>query len=312
MPIAGAVCLLVTAGFLLRALKRLRGTTLTTAAWWGLTGTMIAVIAQTVELMNDTARSGWIDLTWYLSAVVLLCPGIAVLGARRPNAAVWAFFILVPLVLVMMWPALASTRVLKAGVPLELEEPALIGFAIVLVMATGNYFGTRYTLPAILYAAGLVLIVAPMSATVPDMFPGRELARLQASVSLCCAAGLATSRARPWNGPDVYRFDRLWIDFVDTFGMVWAKRVMDRVNESARHEKWTKHLDWLGFAPNGEAATSEENHRTEERIEHTLRWLLKRFVSEEWVDARVNAPDSTNTSTPETTAGNAPPPAGCL
>ncbi|MDA1162761.1 MAG: hypothetical protein O3B13_06645 [Planctomycetota bacterium] len=289
MQVAAAISLLITAALVASGLKRLRGTTLTTAGWWSVAGCGIALTALVLELVVPAGRSGWADLCWYLAAVVLLCPGIAVLGARRPNAQVWGMFILVPLVLVLMWPAAASTRVIKAGVPLELEEPAIIGFGIVLIMGCGNYFGTRYTLPTILFVVSLMLLVAPLSATVPEVFPDRELARLLASLALCCAAGLATLRARHWNSTTVDRFDRLWIDFVDSYGLVWAKRVMDRINESAQHEKWMKHLELHGFVPTAESSSADELIRTEERIEHTFRWLLKRFVEPEWIDARIGA-----------------------
>ena len=288
MPIATVISLLISVALVGCGYKRLRGTTLTTAAAWSIAGLSVALGVQAAELLLPATHSGWLDLGWYGASVLLLCPGIAVLGARRPNAQVWAMFVLIPLVLVLMWPAAASTRVVRAGVPLELEEPAIIGFGLVLIMSSGNYFGTRYTLPIMLYAAAQVLIVAPMSATVPDVFPDRELARLLASMSLCLATVVATIRSHARPDASIDPFNRLWIDFVDSFGLVWAKRVMDRVNESARHEKWTKHLDWHGFVPNGSITDADGDSRTAERIEHTFRWLLKRFVEPEWIDSRLN------------------------
>lgn len=301
MLIAGAICLLPTIAMAVFALKRLRGTTLTTAAFWSIAGLLTALVAHGLGLTVAVEQSGWVDLCWYLAAVLLLCPGIAVLGARRPNAQVWAIFILVPLVLVLMWPALASTSVIKSGVPLELEAPAIIGFGIVLIMASGNYFGTRYTLPTFLYVASLVLMVAPMSVTAPESFPGKELSRLLASLSLFAAIGLATLRSHPYPGYEVNRFDRLWIDFVDSFGLVWAKRVMERVNESAHHEKWAKQLEWQGFVPRADPSSPpDDTSHTEERMEHTFRWLLKRFVNPEWIDARLNETPQPQADAPET------------
>lgn len=290
MYIITGICLVLTFWLAGIAGSRLKGTTLATAATWCRGGLAVAVIAVSLHLSPNETPAGQIDLAWYLASVLMLCPGIAVLGARRPNARVWGLFVLLPLVLVLMWPAVASTRVLKAGVPLELEEPALIGFGLVLIMASGNYLGTRYTLSTMLYAVAMVLLVAPMSATVPDIFPDRELSRMLASLALLSAASIAMLRSCAKPPPDVGRFDRLWIDFVDTFGMVWAKRVMDRMNQSAEHEKWTKRLEMHAFVSMNLHATAEETSRTEERIEHTFRWLMKRFTDNYWVDSRLGKP----------------------
>lgn len=285
-----------------RSLKRLRRTTLPTAAWCAIAALSIAVVAQSIEFINPAQSAGWIDLGWYFAAVVLLCPGIAVLGARRPGAAAWAFFVLLPLVLVLMWPAAASFQVARPADPIEIEVPALVGFGLVLIMSGGNYFGTRYTLSTFFYAAAIVLLVAPMSAAVPDFFPERTTARFMASLAILLAIAETNRRSNPIPDDGISRLDVLWFDFMDSFGMVWAKRVMDRINETARHEKWTMQLELHGFvpqaeSPTAESPTAEELLRTEERIEHTFRFLLKRFVDPEWIDARLQAP----------TVGQAPP-----
>jgi len=288
--------LLISLWLVARSLKRLRQTTLPTAAWCAITGLMLAVVAQSIELIDPAQSTGWVDLGWYFAAVVLLCPGIAVLGARRPGASAWAFFVLLPLVLVLMWPAVASFQVARPADSIEIEVPALVGFGLVLVMSGGNYFGTRYTMPTFYYAAAIVLLVVPMSVAAPDFFPERSMARFMASLGFLLAIGEASSRSNAAPNDEISRFDVLWFDFMDSFGMVWAKRVMDRVNESARHEKWAMHLELHGFVPIAEPPSADELLRTDERIEHTFRWLMKRFVDPEWIDARLQEP----------TAGQAP------
>ena len=279
--------LLISLWIVARSLKHLRQTTLPTATWCAIGGLAIAACAQSVELANPSESNGWVDLGWYFAAVILLCPGIAVLGARRPGASTWAFFVLLPLVLVLMWPAVASFQVARLADPLEIESPALVGVCLVLVMSGGNYFGTRYTLSMLYFAAALILMVVPMSVAAPDFFPERSAARFVASLGLLLALAETNRRSRAVPDDDVSRFDVLWFDFMDSFGVVWAKRVMDRVNESARHENWTRRLELHGFVPHGEPSTPAEEARTEERMEHTFRWLLKRFVNPEWIDARL-------------------------
>lgn len=278
--------LLITLLLAARSRRLLRHTTLTTASTWSIAAVCVSLTACIVDVTVQADHTGWSDLAWYAAAITLLCPGIAVLGARRPGAVAWGFFVLVPLLLVLAWPAIASTRVLSNGSPLELEAPSIIGFGLVLIMATGNWIGTRHTLPAALYAVGLILLVAPLSATVPDIFPDRTTARLLASVALLAAVGIAAVRAT-MRQPHGDVFNLLWLDFVDSYGMVWARRVMDRVNQSAAHEKWSATLDWHGFEWHSDCS-EEDIRRTRERIEHTLRWLLKRFVDPIWIDHRLD------------------------
>ncbi|NQV22828.1 MAG: hypothetical protein HQ518_00550, partial [Rhodopirellula sp.] len=129
--------LLISLWVVAKSLKYLRPTTLTTALYCTIGGLTSAVVAQSIELAEPSKANGWVDLGWYFSAVVLLCPGIAVLGARRPGASTWAFFVLLPLVLVLMWPALASFQLARPEHPIEVEIPALVGFALVLIMSAG-------------------------------------------------------------------------------------------------------------------------------------------------------------------------------
>ena len=283
--------LLISLWVVAHSLKRLRQTTLPTATWWAMGGLAIAIVAQSIELANPDQANGWVDLGWYFAAVVLLCPGIAVLGARRPGASVWALFVLLPLVLVLMWPAVASFQVARPAEPIEIEVPALLGFGLVLIMSGGNYFGTRYTMSTFYYAGAIVLLVVPMSVASPDFFPERSTSRFIASLGFLLAISETNRRSKAESDDEISRFDVLWFDFMDSFGMVWAKRVMDRVNESARHEKWAMHLELHGFVPIAESPSADVLLHTEERIEHTFRWLLKRFVDPEWLDARLRQPN---------------------
>jgi hypothetical protein len=282
--------ILISLWVVTRSLGRLRQTTLPTAVWCAIGGLAAAAVAQSIELAYPEQANGWVDLGWYFSAVVLLCPGIAVLGARRPGASAWAFFVVLPLVLVLMWPAVASFQMARPTAPIEIEVPALVGFGLVLIMSGGNYFGTRYTMSTFYYAAAIMLLVVPMSVAAPDFFPERSTARFMATLGFLLVLSETSRRSKALPVDGISRLDVLWFDFMDSFGMVWAKRVMDRVNESARHEKWAMQLELHGFVPVAESPTADELLRTNERIELTFRWLLKRFVDPEWIDARLREP----------------------
>jgi hypothetical protein len=91
-----------------------------------------------------------------------------------------------------------------------------------------------------------------------------------------------------------YRFDRIWFDFLDQFGIVWARRIQDRINEMARREKWSVRLELDGFVDDQAIliSTRSVDPAIETRIEHTTRWLLRRFVDTTWIDARIGANDN--------------------
>lgn len=281
--------LIVSFGLTVRAFAQLKGTTLRAAAAWAIAGIAIWLTVSLADATGWIAESGQADVFWYATSVLLLCPGIAVLGARKPGANTWGFFVLLPLVLVLMWPAVAALKVFRAGTPLELEGPAVLGYGVILVMAAGNYFGTRNTLPTLLYAAAAIMLVAPMSAIIPDMLPARETARQLAAAAITTALSIATAQAgrRPQSRSPL---DSVWIDFVDTFGMAWSKRVMDHINDTARQADWPVTLEWHGLAWEQEAdsiAMPQVRSQVCAQFEQSLRRLLKRFVDPDWIDLRL-------------------------
>ena len=277
--------------------QRLRNTTMRTASWWAFVGVSLWV-GIAIAAVFGNAAAGWLDAAHYGVAVILLCPLIAVLGARRPSANVWNLFVLVPLILVLMWPVVASADVMK-GRPLELESPTMVAFVLVLVMGAGNYFGTLSGFPAFIFACCQVCLVLPLWGSVPDFFMSKDTARLVAALSLGWSVVLIKHRRvanEQWEGPAL---TKLWLDFIDTYGMVWGKRVMDRVNAAAVHENWGCRLELDGFAVLSDSQETAPHSvqliapdaTTLRQAEPIVRWLMKRFVNEDWVAERIGIAD---------------------
>ncbi|MGH7129485.1 MAG: hypothetical protein ACREIV_13025, partial [Planctomycetaceae bacterium] len=188
-------------------------------------------------------------------------------------------FVLLPLVLVLSWPALAAWGDGIPGERLSLQTPVVVGFGFVLLMGAGNYAGTRFTLPAFLYAAALLMLVVPF-AEASDISSSPIPSRGSATLTLSAAAVSAWLCRRKGAAATRHPFDRLWTDFRDAFGMVWARRLQDRINAAAEKEQWPVRLGMDGF--HGETGPGPPD-----RIAHTLRWLLRRFVDERWIDERL-------------------------
>lgn len=277
---------LVPGAILVAARPALRQTTLLTAWNWMLAAWLLwaaTAVALAQPTTSPEARSQWL----YATAVLSLCPGIAVLGAKRPGSGVWALFILVPLVFVLGWPALTVWR-WDGPRLLAVETPVLVGFGLVLVMGTGNYLGTRFGLAAALYAAAVVLLVLPVAAHGPAWFRSTWMgvpAAVLAAVPLFLAASLAAWRCAV-GAAATDPLDDLWGEFRDRFGIVWSRRLQERLQQEALREGWSAQVGPFGLEW-AEAVTAEQRARTRERFEHHLRWLLRRFVEDSWIDARL-------------------------
>jgi hypothetical protein len=286
----------------LAARNRLRKTTLLGAWLWGAVALGAWAVTFFVTEVLGVVSPGAADQMWLASAVLLVCPLIAVLGARRPGSRVWGLFIVAPLAVVLDLPAVTAWNRDFHPAPLRLEVPMLAGYGLVLLMGAGNYLGTRFALPALLAAAAMLLVPVSMSSLhwLPASFPARATATLLLGIAVWMAAIARRKAARrggsltPSSIPigeggarAATRFDRLWNDFRDLYGIVWARRVMDRVNDAAVHEGWPVRLHLHGFAGLEPAPPPSLAPDQFQQIERTLRWLLRRFVDPEWIDERI-------------------------
>lgn len=284
LQILGTIGLATVVPVLLRARRGLRFTTLRTAWLWATAAWSAWAAVWIAELAADLG-AGLADQLWYGVSVLALCPPIAVLGARRPGVRVWSWFVLAPLVLVFAWPALVEWNRDWEFDRLRIELPMLIGYGLVMVMGLGNYVGTRFTLAALWLGAAQLLLIAPFSAAVPAAFPEAERARLWAAICLAAAAcSAAWAARRPPAAASA--LDAVWIDYRDWFGIVWARRFMDRVNDAARTENWPMHLEFHGLVTDRTPDPPEELVQATKRTEQAFRWLLRRFVDPEWIEER--------------------------
>lgn len=280
----------------LAAAQRLRETSLLTAQRWSVAAwaTWLAVAVMQWRTSGDPPR--WLDGIWYAAGVLALTPAIAVLGAKRPGVRVWSWFVLLPLVAVFVLPVLAPNWLSTTGWDLRVPLPLIVGFAVVLLMGAGNYVGTRYALPAGVYAVAVCLVVGPLSDAAPPLpWTAAEL-RVAATTALALAVLWADRQSRRATLAR-WKVEHLWFEFRETFGIVWGRRLLERVNQRAEAEGWIWRLSDGGWTPVPARTTS---HSTAEllpgvaapdadpRIEHTLRWLLRRFVDPSWIDRRLS------------------------
>ena len=160
-----------------RLIRTVRHTSLIAVAWWAFGSQMILTVAWAGMLVTPKISPGIADQIWYLVAVSSLCPLVAVLGARRGRLLDWSLFVLLPLIVVLEWIAVAEWPRDWIGHRLELEGPSLGLYCLVLIMGASNYLGTRFTWAAVWWAVSCGWIVWTLSLPNGASDPRREAAR---------------------------------------------------------------------------------------------------------------------------------------
>jgi hypothetical protein len=266
---------------LLTRWRAIRQTTLTGAWWW----TLAAIVAWScVELWVSLLPGITAGQSPLLLAATTLsfCPIVALLGAKRPQHAAWNLVVL-SLWAIVALPA-AESILLRPGQPPEMGDAR--GWFVWVLIGIGpiNFVPTRYWLASLLVAAGQIAGLSPHLA----MIGWTEISHAGSAGLVLCILGVAAAeiaRRRP-NGV-ANSLDRIWLDFRDTFGLLWGLRVQERVNAAAAQFGWGIELMWRGFRKEDSgAALPATEASVEPELQSTLKGLLRRFVSDRWIAER--------------------------
>lgn len=272
----------------IRLTRGVRHTSLTAAAVWAIWFQVTLTVTTVATLAKGRVPLGILDQLWYLTAVSALCPFVAVLGARRGRLLEWSLFIVLPLIVVLEWPALAQWRPCWNGQRLELESPAVIAYAFLLLMSGAVVCGLDRATLALSFWICTWLAVVSTRWTLLNFNQGDDDVILALApcglIVFWILAMIAMRRPTPHHG-----WERVWYDFQKLFGSLWAMRVALRLNELAVREKWP----WQFMLHVVQPLSGEAEHpplpTDDPRVDHAFRWLLKPFVDPEWIDERLNA-----------------------
>ncbi len=268
---------------LLRFRKALRGTTLI-AAWYWAAAALLALIA--VELIAATANAAnatWAEPLRFAAAAATFCPIMSALGAKRPQDKAWQFIVL-SLWIVLILPA-AQLIVLHPDHPLQLH--VLVSWFLVVMIAAGliNMLPTRHWPSALLFASGqIVLLIGVLPLPLGSLGTVGALCGIAMCVLAAAIASVRVTNRRPSDQP----FDRVWLDFRDSFGALWGLRVAERINAAAHLYDWGIVLGWRGFRRTGDSTSTHEiPPEVVPALRKTLNGLLRRFVSSQWIASRL-------------------------
>jgi hypothetical protein len=218
---------------------------------------------------------------------MLLTPLVTLLGARRPGIAAWHWFVVLPMVVVLQWPAMSQLFGSQGRATIELNAPALMGVVVVLVMSAGTLLGKSSTGVALAYSSAILLLLASTTGNESAQFPVTSLApilmltamwitrrNLDGHLTRLSTATTASQRTQAVNEI-----------FSSLYGFAWTRRVQDRINQFAPRERWTVRLTATGFNRlDGDIPTDEE---LQQPLEAFI-WVLTRFADEGWLRQVLN------------------------
>lgn len=262
----------------------LAGTTLVAPWWWALAslGT-IAGVEAALPIITGISAGAWPAALRYSAAATLFCPLMAALGAKRPQHVAWQFIVL------SMWCILvlpAAEAVLVRSSPTFEITGARSWFLLALIgVGAANTLPTRFWLSSLLAAAGQTVLLLPY---LPLGLAGVGRWGTPLALGLCVAAIGLSAVGIPRRRMALVPLDRVWLDFRDSFGALWSLRVAERVNAAAALYHWDLALTWGGFrTPDGKSPPNELSAELAAAVRQNLDNLLRRFVSSEWIDARL-------------------------
>jgi len=266
---------LALAGLWLLRWPKIRGTTLVAPwIWANISLVTLTAVEMTLALINEPLPT-WAPAARYAAAMSTFTPIMALLGAKRPQDRGWQWIVLT-LWVILCQPA--GEWLLFGGVA-EIH-PARFWFQMILVVVGAmNGLGTRNWLASALFCGGQILLLLPFHSADPPIAASSAAFWGLAGVFLSLVSVTATGVSRRESRGSL---DRVWLDFRDEFGVVWALRILERVNASAKMYDWPVQLTWQGFR-------ERESMQTEvpPLVEESFRTLLRRFVSAEWIDQRL-------------------------
>jgi hypothetical protein len=307
----GATALITTVGCciligLLFVRPALRETTLVAPWTWSVL-CVVAIIGCEIALAlipSPSLSPARLAAIRYMAHATMFCPLMAVLGAKRPQNREWSFIVF------SWWVVLALPAFPTLLFPAGKFQIGWLWWLLLtgsIVMTVVNYGPTKFWLSSLLIAAAQCTVVPgmvdfgdrPGASAVPAV--NSQVALVLIGLALAVAFVRARFRPRTTQAP----IDRVWIDFRDAFGAIWAFRAADRINAVATATGWDIALGWRGFrsTSSSEAGGFEPRPEVAPVLEQSIRNLLRRFVTTAWLDARLSTDlEHQNHETSETDA----------
>lgn len=223
------------------------------------------------------ADSSAVEATGFLCAMATFLPAVALLGAKRPQHLAWNW-VVAALGLLVSLPAIEC---LLFGRAAPAHDLGLRGWFLWVLwgLTLVTYLPTRQWASSLLAALGQLLWLGEYLPLVQGPVSDNASAWGQ---SLLAGAVLAAGVAHllPRRLPTG---SREWLEFRDAYGLFWALRVQERMNDSAQRLGWDYLLLWGGPVRKSDGRALEEiaDEGTRRAVRSGWNGLVRRFVSSE-------------------------------
>jgi len=273
---------LVAIVLLVLAWRKVRETTLVSAWCWAFAALVALAAAALLTPALKAQHGESLEAIWFAAATLTFCPVISVLGSKRPQHRAWNFIVL------SLWAIIALPAVemllLQRGEGLDVNDARGWFLWLLALLSPINYFPTRYWFASLAVVAGQLLLLQsqlPLLRWQSGFHPISGTSWI--TVGVISAYLVSRREVRTVN-----RIDSLWTDFRNSFGLLWALRVQERVNAFIQQQGLPCALTWHGLRDrnNGDPIL-ELPEESERMLRQTLSGLLRRFVSPAWIAARV-------------------------
>ena len=276
--------------FLLRQWRELRGLTLCGPWWWCVVVLMaIAGVETLVAWAPGFGDSAVSEPLRFMALTGLFMPLMSLMGAKRPQHNAW-HFIVISLWGILALPAL-ETLFLQRGQALEMYD-ARGWFLLALVIISALNLGlVRWWPSALLIAAAEVLMLAAYLpgvrvSVVAQWEPTGRIA--WGCILLATALAVMQWQRHRQRASSVPAWDRLWLDFRDGFGALWAIRIAEQINQVAEQQQWSFRVKWGGFRSTGSGEPlTQSPFEQRPALGQVVENLFRRFVDRPWMEARL-------------------------
>jgi len=304
----GLVLAFAASVLLIFAMRNIKSTTLI-APWCWLVVTIWSIaLAHTlghdnsdsaINLHRDSAgnpfssprQQYWIEAIQFGAHALVFCPFMSLLGARRPQNKMWEFIVF-SLWIILVLPAL-ETVLLSPG-QLADTQGIRAWFMLTLIGVSAlNIILSRFWISGILIGISQFMLVNP---NLPSWTHLSYSYAMEAGLSLAIVSFLvAFLQPRP-DRSNIREEDRVWLDYRDMYGGMWALRIKERINQSAALYGWDLRLTWTGFvAADGSELPRELPDKTEKVLHQHFYNLMRKFVPLQWIKDRLQNPEALQT-----------------
>ena len=228
--------------------------------------------------------TSWKAAVLFAAATTSFCPLMSLLGAKRPQDRGWHFVVL-SLWAILVLPV-AESLILRHGQMPDVRGARSWFMLILIGLGVTNSLPTKFWFPAILFGGGQLLMLATALPWVRNLV---DTSPTITGFSCCALAGIVAVQLACGKSTENCSLDAVWCDFRNTFGLLWGLRVAEQINIAARSQNWPLTLRWQGFTDQrgGEIDWSSLPEETRTSLEQVVKNLLRRFVSQKWIAARM-------------------------